>query len=130
MTMHFSQPWKSYRQVATQTAPPGQLILMLFEGALRSLERARQGFEAPDPAEANMTIHNNVFRAQEIVRELDQALDMEQGVRNIEVYIKGPGSGREAALRSLQAAGFKVDLIRDVTPIPHNGCRPPKRRRV
>jgi len=55
---------------------------------------------------------------------------MEQGVRNIEVYIKGPGSGREAALRSLQAAGFKVDLIRDVTPIPHNGCRPPKRRRV
>ena len=55
---------------------------------------------------------------------------MEQGVRNIEVYVKGPGSGREAALRSLQAAGFKVDLIRDVTPIPHNGCRPPKRRRV
>jgi len=55
---------------------------------------------------------------------------MEQGVRNIEVYIKGPGAGREAALRSLQAAGFRVDLIRDVTPIPHNGCRPPKRRRV
>ena len=55
---------------------------------------------------------------------------MEQGVRNIEVYVKGPGAGREAALRSLQGAGFKVDLIRDVTPIPHNGCRPPKRRRV
>ncbi len=55
---------------------------------------------------------------------------MEQGVRSIEVYIKGPGAGREAALRSLQAAGFRVDLIRDVTPIPHNGCRPPKRRRV
>ena len=55
---------------------------------------------------------------------------MEQGVRNIEVYVKGPGAGREAALRSLQAARFKVDLIRDVTPIPHNGCRPPKRRRV
>ena len=55
---------------------------------------------------------------------------MEQGVRNIEVYVKGPGAGREAALRSLQAAGFRVDLIRDVTPIPHNGCRPPKRRRV
>lgn len=55
---------------------------------------------------------------------------MEQGVKNIEVHIKGPGAGREAALRSLQAAGFRVDLIKDVTPMPHNGCRPPKRRRV
>jgi len=55
---------------------------------------------------------------------------MEQGVKTIEVWVKGPGAGREAALRSLQAAGFRVDLIRDVTPIPHNGCRPPKRRRV
>jgi small subunit ribosomal protein S11 len=54
----------------------------------------------------------------------------EHGVQNIEVYVKGPGSGREAALRALQAAGFAVSLIRDVTPIPHNGCRPPKRRRV
>ena len=55
---------------------------------------------------------------------------MEHGMRSIEVYVKGPGSGREAALRALQAAGFQVTLIRDVTPIPHNGCRPPKRRRV
>lgn len=55
---------------------------------------------------------------------------MEHGVRSIEVYVKGPGSGREAALRALQAAGFNVTMIRDVTPIPHNGCRPPKRRRV
>ena len=55
---------------------------------------------------------------------------MEQGVKTIEVFVKGPGAGREAALRSLQAAGFRVDMIRDVTPIPHNGCRPPKRRRV
>ncbi len=55
---------------------------------------------------------------------------MEQGVKSIEVHVKGPGAGREAALRSLQAAGFRIDLIRDVTPIPHNGCRPPKRRRV
>ena len=54
----------------------------------------------------------------------------EHGMQNIEVYVKGPGSGREAALRALQAAGFNVTLIRDVTPIPHNGCRPPKRRRV
>ena len=55
---------------------------------------------------------------------------MEHGVKNVEVYIKGPGAGRESALRTLQAKGFNVSLIRDVTPIPHNGCRPPKRRRV
>jgi small subunit ribosomal protein S11 len=55
---------------------------------------------------------------------------MEHGMRTIEVYVKGPGAGREAALRALQAAGFTVNLIKDVTPIPHNGCRPPKRRRV
>jgi small subunit ribosomal protein S11 len=55
---------------------------------------------------------------------------MEQGMRSVEVMINGPGAGREAALRSLQAAGFQITLIKDVTPIPHNGCRPPKRRRV
>ena len=55
---------------------------------------------------------------------------MEYGVKNVEVFIKGPGAGREAALRSLQTAGFGITMIRDVTPIPHNGCRPPKRRRV
>jgi small subunit ribosomal protein S11 len=55
---------------------------------------------------------------------------MEHGMRNVEVYVKGPGSGRESALRSLQAAGFNIVMIKDVTPIPHNGCRPPKRRRV
>nr|HID59226.1 30S ribosomal protein S11 [Desulfobacterales bacterium] len=55
---------------------------------------------------------------------------MEHGMKNVDVYLKGPGAGREAALRALQAAGLKVQLIKDVTPIPHNGCRPPKRRRV
>ena len=55
---------------------------------------------------------------------------MEQGLRQIEVFIKGPGSGREAAIRSLQSAGLYITGIRDITPIPHNGCRPPKRRRV
>ncbi|MBW1752835.1 MAG: 30S ribosomal protein S11 [Deltaproteobacteria bacterium] len=55
---------------------------------------------------------------------------MEHGMRSVEVYVKGPGAGRESALRSLQAAGFNVVMIKDVTPIPHNGCRPPKRRRV
>lgn len=54
----------------------------------------------------------------------------EHGLKSVEVYVKGPGSGREAAIRSLQAAGLEVSLIKDVTPIPHNGCRPPKRRRV
>ncbi|PPR59849.1 MAG: 30S ribosomal protein S11, partial [Alphaproteobacteria bacterium MarineAlpha4_Bin2] len=55
---------------------------------------------------------------------------MEHGIKTLEVYVKGPGSGRESALRALQAAGFNITEIRDVTPIPHNGCRPPKRRRV
>ena len=55
---------------------------------------------------------------------------MENGMRTVDVYIKGPGAGREAALRAIQSAGLKIHLIRDVTPIPHNGCRPPKRRRV
>lgn len=55
---------------------------------------------------------------------------MEHGMKEVEVMVKGPGSGREAAIRSLQAAGLEVNLIKDVTPIPHNGCRPPKRRRV
>ena len=57
-----------------------------------------------------------------------KAIDL--GVKKINIYVKGPGSGRESAIRSLQAAGLEVNLIRDVTPIPHNGCRPPKRRRV
>ena len=55
---------------------------------------------------------------------------MEQGVKEVEIYVKGPGSGRESAIRTSQAAGLNVSLIKDVTPIPHNGCRPPKRRRV
>ena len=69
------------------------------------------------------------FAAQ---RAAEQAArkSMDQGLRQIEVYIKGPGAGREAAIRSLQAVGLIVTSIRDVTPIPHNGCRPPKRRRV
>ena len=55
---------------------------------------------------------------------------MESGMRQVDVYVNGPGSGRESAIRSLQGAGLRINLIRDVTPIPHNGCRPPKRRRV
>jgi small subunit ribosomal protein S11 len=55
---------------------------------------------------------------------------MESGMRTVDVYVNGPGSGRESAIRSLQSAGLRIHMIRDVTPIPHNGCRPPKRRRV
>lgn len=55
---------------------------------------------------------------------------LEHGLKTVEVYVKGPGSGREAAIRALQAAGLEITMIKDITPIPHNGCRPPKRRRV
>ncbi len=55
---------------------------------------------------------------------------MESGMRQVDVYVNGPGSGRESAIRSIQASGMRINMIRDVTPIPHNGCRPPKRRRV
>ena len=55
---------------------------------------------------------------------------IDQGLKTVEVYVKGPGSGREAAIRALQAAGLNITMIKDITPIPHNGCRPPKRRRV
>ena len=64
------------------------------------------------------------------VRGLRRPKAMEHGMRQVEVYVKGPGAGREQAIRSLQAAGLEVTAITDVTPIPHNGCRPPKRRRV
>jgi small subunit ribosomal protein S11 len=72
---------------------------------------------------------NTPFAAQ-LAAEDAAKKAMEHGVRTVGVYVKGPGAGREAALRALQASGFKITLIRDVTPIPHNGCRPPKRRRV
>jgi flagellar protein FliS len=74
-----SDPWQSYRQVAAQTATPGQLVLMLYDGALRFLERARQAFGHDDPLEFNLTINNNLLRAQAIINELNLALNMEVG---------------------------------------------------
>jgi len=68
--------------------------------------------------------------AAQIAAEQAARAAMEHGLKTVEVYVKGPGSGREAAIRALQVAGLEVSLIKDVTPIPHNGCRPPKRRRV
>lgn len=69
------------------------------------------------------------FAAQMAAEQAAKAA-MEHGMREVECFVKGPGSGREAAIRSLQATGLEVSVIKDVTPIPHNGCRPPKRRRV
>lgn len=69
------------------------------------------------------------FAAQETAESAAKKA-MEHGLKSVEVYVKGPGSGREAAIRSLQATGLEISMIKDVTPIPHNGCRPPKRRRV
>ena len=68
--------------------------------------------------------------AAQLAAETAARAAMDHGLKTVEVYVKGPGSGREAAIRALQAAGIELKLIKDVTPIPHNGCRPPKRRRV
>ena len=72
---------------------------------------------------------NTPFAAQ-MAAETAAKAAMEHGLKSVEVFVKGPGSGREAAIRALQTAGLEVTMIKDVTPIPHNGCRPPKRRRV
>lgn len=77
--MPLINPWKSYHQTATLTAPPGQIVLMLYDGAIRFLERALNGFACSDPAELNMTVHNNLQRAGNVIRELDFALDLERG---------------------------------------------------
>ncbi len=68
--------------------------------------------------------------AAQIASETAAKKAMEMGLKHVDVYVKGPGSGRETAIRALQASGLEITLIKDVTPVPHNGCRPPKRRRV
>src|ERR1700748_3097873 len=77
-----------------------------------------KGSRKSPPFAAQLAAENAAKKAQD------------HGMRTVQVFVKGPGAGRESALRALQSAGFKVTLVRDVTPIPHNGCRPPKRRRV
>lgn len=74
-----ANPWQSYKQVAAQTATPGHLVLMLYEGAIRFLDRSLTGFGMDDPAECNATISNNVMRAQDILHELDNSLNIEAG---------------------------------------------------
>lgn len=99
--------------IVTITDPAGNVVSWSSAGM-----QGFKGSRKSTPFAAQLTAEDAAKKAQE------------HGMRNVEVYVKGPGAGRESALRALQAAGFNVTLIKDVTPIPHNGCRPPKRRRV
>ncbi len=99
--------------IVTITDPHGNTISWASAGAL--------GFKG--------SRKSTPFAAQ-MAAEAAAKAAMDHGMKDVEVMVKGPGAGREAAIRSLQAAGLEVNVIRDVTPIPHNGCRPPKRRRV
>ena len=99
--------------IVTITDPQGAAVSWASAGTV-GFKGSRKG----TPFAAQQAAENAARKAQE------------NGMRAVQVYVKGPGSGRESALRSLQAVGFQIQLIRDVTPIPHNGCRPPKRRRV
>ena len=99
--------------IITITDPTGNVVAWSSAGA-----QGFKGSRKSTPFAAQMAASDAAKKA------------MEHGMKNVEVYVKGPGPGRESALRSLQATGFNVIVIKDVTPIPHNGCRPPKRRRV
>ncbi|MEN9216560.1 MAG: 30S ribosomal protein S11 [Gloeomargarita sp. HHBFW_bins_162] len=99
--------------IVTISDPKGEVISWSSAGA-SGFKGAKKG----TPFAAQMASENAAKQA------------IEQGMRQVEVMVSGPGSGRETAIRALQAAGLEITLIRDVTPIPHNGCRPPKRRRV
>ncbi len=99
--------------IVTITDPTGNALSWASSGAL-----GFKGSRKSTPFAAQMAAESAAKTA------------MEHGMKIVEVYVKGPGAGREAAIRSLQTAGLEVSAIRDVTPIPHNGCRPPKRRRV
>jgi small subunit ribosomal protein S11 len=99
--------------IITITDPTGNVVAWSSAGSV-GFKGSRKG----TPFAAQLAAENAAKKA------------MDFGLRTVQVYVKGPGAGRESALRSLQAAGFAVTVIKDVTPIPHNGCRPPKRRRV
>lgn len=99
--------------IVTITDPTGNVVSWSSAG-----QNGFKGSRKSTPYAAQITAEQAARRA------------MENGMRSVEVYVKGPGAGREAAIRSLQAHGLQVVAITDVTPIPHNGCRPPKRRRV
>jgi flagellar protein FliS len=132
--MRSVNPWKSYRQIATQTAPPGQLVLMLFDGALHALDRALVGFNYTDISERNSTIHNNLQRAVDIIRELNCSLDLEAGgqlastLRNLYAFferrllesnLKKSRQGIDEVipmLKQLRDAWF--DMLNGVTNVP------------
>ncbi len=99
--------------IVTITDPQGNTVAWASAGSV-GLKGSRKG----TPFAAQMAAESAARKAADA------------GMRSVQVHVKGPGAGRESALRALQSAGFAVSLIRDVTPIPHNGCRPPKRRRV
>ncbi len=99
--------------IVTITDPQGNVVAWGSSGTA-GFKGSRKG----TPYAAQMAAHDAARKA------------MEHGLRQVDVYVKGPGSGREAAIRSLQSSGLYITGIRDVTPVPHNGCRPPKRRRV
>ncbi len=99
--------------IVTITDPAGNVVSWSSAGV-----QGFKGSRKSTPFAAQQTAEDAASKARE------------QGMRSVEVYVKGPGAGRESALRALQASGFTVLSIKDVTPVPHNGCRPPKRRRV
>ena len=99
--------------IITITDPVGNVVAWSSSGA-----KGFKGSRKSTPFAAQIAAEDCAKRAQE------------NGMRSLDVFVKGPGSGRESALRALQSAGLNITFIRDVTPIPHNGCRPPKRRRV
>jgi len=99
--------------IVSSTDPAGQVIAWASAGTV-GFKGAKKG---------------TPFAAQQAAESVAKR-SMDQGMRQVEVLVKGPGAGRETAIRALQASGLEITLIKDVTPIPHNGCRPPKRRRV
>ncbi len=99
--------------IVTITDPAGNTVAWASAGS-QGLKGSRKG----------------TMYAAQLVAEAAAKKAAEAGMRQVDVFIKGPGSGRESAIRALQAAGLEITMIRDVTPVPHNGCRPPKRRRV
>jgi flagellar protein FliS len=119
--MRQTDAWKSYRQVATQTASPGQLVLMLYDGAIRFLQRALTGFGIDDPAECNSTINNNVLKTQAILGELDSSLNLEAGgelarhLRQVYLYLdwRLTESNTRKEAEGIQEAIGKLTLLRD-----------------
>ncbi|MDY0163643.1 30S ribosomal protein S11 [Desulfobotulus sp.] len=99
--------------IVTISDPAGGVVSWSSSGAM-----GFKGSRKSTPFAAQMAAEDAAKKAQE------------HGMRNVEIYVKGPGAGRESALRAIQGTGFTVTMIKDVTPVPHNGCRPPKRRRV